>query len=165
MSGSSSRSAPPASQPVQNPLANLLGVLSEEPEEVDDKRGSAPPTYDESQAGLAKLSDPEAAKEPAKKEIKRTLGSWWSLVPVLPLLTGVLLLFIITCSTSDLRADFGVIKVLLPSGDYSALYSATLGKQTDGTTKRYTGPSKREDAGYLTLGIWGWCVRNADSSQ
>ena len=189
--GSSSRSSsardrddrPTKSQP----FGGLLATLHEEPGTLDAKRGStgsSPPTYDQSQSQAQVIDDktPDPEKGETKHELKKnknknkqTLRSWWSLAPVIPLLTGIFLLFIITASSSDLRADFGVIKVELSAGDYSALYSATLssvkGDSANSTVAAQSmdadggGLMERDETGYLTLGIWGWCVRNDDSSQ
>ena len=155
-------------------LGGLLGTLSEEPETLDGQRastGSCPPSYEFSQAQTNKngdkVKDPERA-ETEKDKNKKKLKSWWSLAPIVPLLTGIFLLFVITASSPELRADFGVVKVGLSAGDYSALYSATLSaaKGSSGnSTVALRSLVERDDTGFLTLGIWGWCVRNADSSQ
>ena len=159
------------------PFGNLLGTLSEEPETLGRRKlskGSSPPTYDESQAQSSedKHSDPEKGRTKNDKN-KKTLTSWWSLAPVVPLLTGIFFLFVVTASSSELRADVGVVKIGLSAGDYPALYSATLsaahGSSGNSTVaaRSMDGRAlmKRDDTGFLTLGIWGWCVRNADSSQ
>ncbi|ORX34520.1 hypothetical protein BD324DRAFT_636223 [Kockovaella imperatae] len=124
-----------------------LETLTEAPDKTD------PPTYDESQAD-AQSGDSEKGKQGGAQ--KKELALWWSFAPLLPLLIGLFLLFIVTCSASRLRADFALIKIQLDAEDYSALYTATLDQQTR---------RKRDAAGYLTLGTWGWCVKSADSRQ
>ena len=131
-----------------------------------------PPSYEESQAQDRKDTDVEKAGESNKK--KKSRGSCWAIweaAPVIPLLTAVLLLFLITCSSSSLRADFAVLKVTLSSSDFSALYTATKSQpiSTDNSSTSAleveSSLTKRDDAGFLTLGIWGWCVVSNDWSQ
>lgn len=96
----------------------------------------------------------------------------WGLALVLPLLAATLLLFLMTASSEDLRTDFSIVKISISQGTVDALYGLLQNQPNDDKStleevKDLSGVGKRAttSGGYMTLGVWGWCVKTADSSK
>ena len=136
-----------------------------------------PPSYALSEARDAPKQEgdhPDPNVNPTQKTMTVASRVCWSLCLLLPLLSAVLLLFLITCSSSDLRADFSILKISVSGSDFDSLFTATedasasAGNSTSvlANAAGLGGVVRRaESDGYLTLGIWGWCVRTKDSSK
>ena len=100
----------------------------------------------------------------------------WSCALGVPLFAAVLLLFLITASSSTLRVDFSVIKIDISSSTVDGLFEV-MSKYQKNTgrgpgsgsvvdeMKGAVGIGKRAGEGFMTLGIWGWCVATRDYSR
>jgi len=100
----------------------------------------------------------------------------WSCALGVPLLAAVLLLFLITASSTTLRVDFSVIKIKVSSPTVDALFGV-MNKYEGGSSGERSGGSvlesmagtvgmdKRAGEGFMTLGIWGWCVVTKDYTK
>jgi hypothetical protein len=76
---------------------------------------------------------------------------------MVPFLVALTLLILITYSGDSLRPDLCVLRIALPSEVYNALFSA-------GETFTNSTYVKRDvTAGWLSLGVWGWCLRDIDA--
>jgi len=90
----------------------------------------------------------------------------WGLTLILPLLASVVLLFLITASSSSLRADFSVIKISVDGSTLDGLISTANQKGSQPTASTLGGATARSaSGGFLTLGVWGWCAASSDSSR
>jgi hypothetical protein len=141
---------------------------------------AATTTVDTVEAGESDKSDKTPGSTDGMSVISRIC---WSMALILPLLAGVVMLFLITCSSSELRADFSVIKVRLTPDSFDALFAATEhGVSEDGNStsilsqastlggiirraESTNGSEAAGHAGFLTLGAWGWCVRSQDAQK
>lgn len=144
----------------------LRDVLVEEEENTAPKRDSLPP-YEELEYIQAR---------PLVKDRQARLETAVAIVIVTPLLAALVLLYLITSSSDSLRPKFCVIKVALPSNELDSLFqSATvLTQDTSATTGNATSELpvnafRRDDSvsgsGYLSLGLWGWCLKSNDVQQ
>lgn len=154
-------------------------ALSEARDAPEKGSTGATTTVDTVEAGESDKSDTNPGSTDGMSVISRIC---WSMALILPLLAGVVMLFLITCSSSELRADFSVIKVRLTPDSFDALFAATeRGVSEDGNSTSILsqastlgGIIKRAEtngseatghAGFLTLGAWGWCVRSQDAQK
>ena len=146
-----------------------------------EKEAEAPPTYDLSQIRDVDVGEkaPEPKAETGKdtpeldtKPMSIEARIAWALALSIPLLASFLLLFLITCSSSDLRTDFSVVKMDISKSTFDALYNIANDQKDDtdssvlATTASFGGDMRKRAAeAYMTLGVWGWCTKSADSSK
>ena len=142
-----------------------------------DRGDDSPPSYDLSQARDAgkggvegKKKDGDEKEGPKRKPMSTEARIAWSVMLALPLIAGVLLLFLVTCSTETLRKDFSVLKVAVSDSTLKGLFDTVQGVQDDddeglASSSAATRRAAAAEAGYLTLGIWGWCVSDVEGDK
>ena len=101
----------------------------------------------------------------------------WACALGVPLLAGVLLLFLITASSASLRVDFSVIQIDVSSPTLDALFgvmSGAGGGVSSGgpVTRMHIGTevaryelARRAGEGFMMIGTWGWCVATRDYTR
>ncbi|WVN88006.1 uncharacterized protein L203_103204 [Cryptococcus depauperatus CBS 7841] len=101
----------------------------------------------------------------------------WRLAVILPLLTTGCLLYLLTCSAPSWRANWSVVKISVPNGEFGRIYDAAgaITGQSKNNTKRAAVTMKRvppaqggisvrdsggnDEGGQVTINMWGWCVK------
>ena len=100
----------------------------------------------------------------------------WPSALLLPFLTAAMMLYLVTCSSSSLRPDFCVLKIALPSGVFDPLFqSAGPLAEDDSSTANASSAmlasnflrsdSTLSSSGFLSLDVWGWCLRDVDAQE
>nr|ODO03724.1 hypothetical protein L204_00061 [Cryptococcus depauperatus CBS 7855] len=101
----------------------------------------------------------------------------WRIAVILPLLTTGCLLYLLTCSAPSWRANWSVVKISVPNGEFGRIYDAAgaITGQSKNNTKRASVTMKRvpsaqgdisvrdsggnDEGGQVTINMWGWCVK------
>lgn len=145
-------------------------------DDIQERNKDAPPSYDLSQARDAH-EHPHQSKEEEGSQTKPKVMSLearyaWALALSIPLLAAVILLFLITCSSSLLRAKFSVVKIEISQATYGALASIANDQRADSDSSILANAAsfgsdmkKRGVDAYMTLGFWGWCAKTIDSTE
>lgn len=150
-----------------------LGSIREEDTYGVDAKDDSPPSYDVSQVRDMVPQDggENGGSTKPTKPMSAESRVAWGVVLVLPLLAATLLLFLITASSSDLRTDFAIVKISISQATFEALYSLVQNEPKSGPsaldqTKSLAGVRRAPSSGgYMTLGVWGWCIKTSDSSK
>ena len=101
----------------------------------------------------------------------------WACALGVPLLAGVLLLFLITASSATLRVDFSVIQIDVSAPTLDALFGVMSGARGGVSSGRPVRRmpvgmevardklGRRAGEGFMMIGIWGWCVATRDYTR
>ena len=154
-------------------------------------RDDALPPYEEIESGKAgpiaektKTTEDVLTTQAEESDAPSTLAPLspisrflWPSALLLPFLTALLMLYLVTCSSSSLRPDLCVLKIALPSSVFNPLYqsASSLAESTDSATSNASSTAlatidiRSDDAsssnGFLTLDVWGWCLRDVDAQK
>ncbi|KAK4689837.1 hypothetical protein P7C73_g268, partial [Tremellales sp. Uapishka_1] len=110
-------------------LAEKGSYAAKRPEDPDGWSNESLPRYEDlTKADVGKARSSAPLTPPDFSLASRIL---WPIALLLPVLGAGVLLYLITCSSESWRADLSVVKVLLPSSEYAALYSAGLPQSQD----------------------------------
>jgi hypothetical protein len=81
----------------------------------------------------------------------------------IPFLAAATLLALATYSGNSLRPDFSVVKIRLPGNVFEPLYAVSQSLNSNSTSNSTI--VRRDSSGYLSLGVWGWCLRDSDATR
>ncbi|KAK1921877.1 hypothetical protein DB88DRAFT_518058 [Papiliotrema laurentii] len=136
-----------------------------------------PPDYETSEAQNRSVAQTALGKDEAISTGAVPVNSLamrfvWGLILGLPLLVAMGLLLLITCSSTQLRVDFNVLKFSIWPETYQGLSQIAKEQRTnDGSSLLVDSASpggnirERQAEAYMTLGVWGWCAKTADAQQ
>ncbi|OXC69340.1 hypothetical protein AYX13_01900 [Cryptococcus neoformans] len=106
----------------------------------------------------------------------------WRLSIILPFLVAGCLLYLLTCSASSWRANWGSIKIELPSTEFEDLYASgsTIIRHSSNSTSsrrdyanhvsakpihnKRVNDTDNASGGYLSLNMWGWCLKSIEQT-
>ncbi|WRT64924.1 uncharacterized protein IL334_001864 [Kwoniella shivajii] len=133
---------------------------------------SVPSRYSQSSIPLGSRPDLSRSTTSASKQfdirsadpkIPKNVLIIWKVSIILMFLSAGILLYLLTCSDPTWRSQWSVVKVQLPSNQFSIIKSN--GKKISQNAQTSSLAGEGEGGGWLSINMWGWCLQDSSKSE